>query len=417
MQFNADHGIEPQTIIKSIRDINDRLRAVAENTVMYSSERRDRDLAAADTAEVERLVAKMEAEMKSAAKQLEFERAAALRDEIQQIRLRVLEQDASVIVARAAERAARDAALPAKERAAAHRPGGPGFGADAPAFEVTEVRVLQSGEEPGADDSTGHRRGAVPRDPRRARGRRRRLAGALARPPDLGPHRHPEHPPPDRPASVAARPRVLNGPTARSGATSPAPSGSGVRAEVDAVAPLEPGEHVLVESRIMRGGEWLPHAGFLRVTDRRVMILVGRWLGRDDVIEVARPLVRVRPALGLDPVIRLEVDAPVDDDLLAFRAWDWFPPGGRAERRARIRQDSIRTTQLREQLEPVLGLADDVGRAPVDSSAWMPGRRTSPPRSRRSRCGWSPGTPTDGSGRGCATSPGCSPRRPPTNAR
>ena len=109
VQFNADHGIEPTTIIKGIRDINDRLRAVAENTVMYSSERRDKDLAAADQAEVERLVAKMEAEMRVAAKQLEFERAAALRDEIQQIRLRVLEQDASVMVARAAERAARDA--------------------------------------------------------------------------------------------------------------------------------------------------------------------------------------------------------------------------------------------------------------------------------------------------------------------
>ena len=36
--------------------------------------------------------------MKAAAKELEFERAAALRDEIQQIRLRVLEQDASVTV-------------------------------------------------------------------------------------------------------------------------------------------------------------------------------------------------------------------------------------------------------------------------------------------------------------------------------
>ncbi len=88
------------------------------------SERRDQQLAAADKAEVERLVARMEAEMKAAAKQLEFERAAAIRDEIQQIRLRVLEQDASVVVARAAERAAKDALLPAKERAAAHRPGG-----------------------------------------------------------------------------------------------------------------------------------------------------------------------------------------------------------------------------------------------------------------------------------------------------
>jgi UvrB/UvrC motif-containing protein len=90
--------------------------------------------------------------MKSAAKELEFERAAALRDEIQQIRLRVLEQDASVVVARAAERAAREAALPAKERAAAHRPGA-GFAPEAPAFEVTEVTVLPSGEEPALGEA------------------------------------------------------------------------------------------------------------------------------------------------------------------------------------------------------------------------------------------------------------------------
>ncbi|MHB8892560.1 MAG: helicase-related protein, partial [Candidatus Limnocylindrales bacterium] len=160
-RYNTDHGIEPQTIIKGIHDINDRLRAVAENTVMYSSERRGRDLAAADKAEVERLVAKMEAEMKAAARQLEFERAAALRDEIQQIRLRVLEQDASVVVARAAERAAKDALLPAKERAAAHRPGAKASDAAA-AFEVLEVTVLPAGEEPG---SAGEEPGSAGEDP------------------------------------------------------------------------------------------------------------------------------------------------------------------------------------------------------------------------------------------------------------
>jgi excinuclease ABC subunit B len=149
-RYNVEHDIEPTTIIKGIHDINDRLRAVAENTVIYSSERQAQNLAAADKAEVERLVAKMEAEMKSAAKQLEFERAAALRDEIQQIRLRVLEQDASVVVARAAERAAKNAALGAKERSAAHRPGGKGgHGHAEEAFEVTSVTVLPAGEEPG----------------------------------------------------------------------------------------------------------------------------------------------------------------------------------------------------------------------------------------------------------------------------
>ena len=211
VQFNADHGIEPTTIIKGIRDINDRLRAVAENTVMYSSERRDRDLAAADTAEVERLVAKMEAEMKSAAKQLEFERAAALRDEIQQIRLRVLEQDASVVVARAAERAARDAALPAKERAAAHRPGGAAERGGRAGVRGHRGQGAAVGRGAGRRGQHGHRRRAVPRDPRRARGRRRRLAGALARPADVGPHRHAEHPPPDRAASIPTGARVLTG--------------------------------------------------------------------------------------------------------------------------------------------------------------------------------------------------------------
>jgi hypothetical protein len=87
----------------------------------------------------------MEAEMKAAAKQLEFERAAALRDEIQQIRLRVLEQDQSVIVGRAAERAGRGSGLVGaadrKRTAAAADAAGPGL-------EVTSVTVLPAEEEP-----------------------------------------------------------------------------------------------------------------------------------------------------------------------------------------------------------------------------------------------------------------------------
>ena len=176
---------------------------------MYSSERRAAELAAADKAEVEKLVARMEAEMKAAAKQLEFERAAAIRDEIQQIRLRVLEQDASVVVARAAERAATGRGA-----------GGEGAGGGAPAggarsrdegasLEVTEVTVLPAGEEPdgdGGEDAAARTAArAVPGHPRRAR-RRRRLAGPLAGPAHLGRVGHAQHPPADRPATADAPP-------------------------------------------------------------------------------------------------------------------------------------------------------------------------------------------------------------------
>ena len=82
--------------------------------------------------------------MKAAARQLEFERAAALRDEIQQIRLRVLEQDQSVIVGRAAERAAAEA------KRSNGRPRRPGerVEPERPKIEVTSITVLPSGEEP-----------------------------------------------------------------------------------------------------------------------------------------------------------------------------------------------------------------------------------------------------------------------------
>src|SRR6478672_8943656 len=107
--YNTEHDIEPTTIVKGIHDLNERLRVVAEGTVVYTSERQElagRALTLENTAAIEKLVTRMEAEMRSAAKELEFERAAALRDEIQGIRLRVLEQDQSVIVGQAAERAA-----------------------------------------------------------------------------------------------------------------------------------------------------------------------------------------------------------------------------------------------------------------------------------------------------------------------
>jgi excinuclease ABC subunit B len=150
---NEATGIEPTTIIKGIHDLNQRLRAVAESTVVYSSEKGG-EFSEADRKKVEALVGRMETEMKAAARELEFERAAALRDEIQQIRLRVLEQDASVTVARAAERAgraARDGSSGGLTGAADRNRGRRAEEAAAaagPVMQVTSVEVLPADEEP-----------------------------------------------------------------------------------------------------------------------------------------------------------------------------------------------------------------------------------------------------------------------------
>jgi hypothetical protein len=169
--YNREKGIEPQTIVKGIRDLNDQLRSVAEGTVMYKSEREARDarLLELDTKKVEQLVARMEAEMRAAAKELEFERAAALRDEIQQIRLRVLDQDQSAIIARAAELAAQRTPVQSgrpRAGARARQPVAAGVGGeagsspdgvdrdpDAPSsvLEVAEVTVLPAGDAPASD--------------------------------------------------------------------------------------------------------------------------------------------------------------------------------------------------------------------------------------------------------------------------
>jgi hypothetical protein len=168
-EWNRERGIEPKTIIKGIHDLNQRLRAVAESTAMYTSEREGRDLSELGRREVEQLVARLEAEMRSAAKELEFERAAALRDEIQQIRFRVLQEDEATKVARAAEAAAAavggqrvGAALPSRANGGRRRGGRAGRGApgsgdgdvSAPAVEVTSVTVLPADEEP-ADTLNG----------------------------------------------------------------------------------------------------------------------------------------------------------------------------------------------------------------------------------------------------------------------
>ncbi|MBP1704541.1 MAG: uvrB [Chloroflexi bacterium] len=155
-RFNREHGIEPATIVKEIHDLNDRLRVAAESTAPYGTGAA-RGLDARSREEIERLVRRMETDMRAAAKGLEFERAAALRDEIQAIRLRVLEEDASLAVGRAAEAAGRDGVTTtaaAAPRGRGGRPGAVGEVAATPVLEVTAVTVVPAGEEPAVAEGT-----------------------------------------------------------------------------------------------------------------------------------------------------------------------------------------------------------------------------------------------------------------------
>jgi len=80
--YNREHGITPRGIRKAIRDITERVRAVAETRVPYEAA----PLAKEDIA---RLIKELEAQMKTAARNLEFEKAALLRDRIIELRREV----------------------------------------------------------------------------------------------------------------------------------------------------------------------------------------------------------------------------------------------------------------------------------------------------------------------------------------
>jgi excinuclease ABC subunit B len=87
--FNKEHGITPQGIRKAIRDITERVRAaaVAEKKVAYTAE------APASREDIARLVRDLETQMKQAAKALEFEKAALIRDRIIELRKEMVIED------------------------------------------------------------------------------------------------------------------------------------------------------------------------------------------------------------------------------------------------------------------------------------------------------------------------------------
>jgi excinuclease ABC subunit B len=103
--YNSAHGITPVSIIKSVRDLTQRLAAMgggnARGTGGLAMAEDGPEYRARPTVlpkdEANRLIKELEKQMKAAAQDLEFEKAAALRDQIIEIRQMLQEQDSRPI--------------------------------------------------------------------------------------------------------------------------------------------------------------------------------------------------------------------------------------------------------------------------------------------------------------------------------
>jgi excinuclease ABC subunit B len=82
--FNEAHGIQPVSIFKAVRDLTDQLsiKAVAEPKGDY----RVKGASGMPKSELQKLIAELEKQMKEAARNLEFEQAAVIRDQVYELR-------------------------------------------------------------------------------------------------------------------------------------------------------------------------------------------------------------------------------------------------------------------------------------------------------------------------------------------
>jgi excinuclease ABC subunit B len=89
-KYNREHGITPKTIYKSVEDVMSATRVADVKVEKYGKEKQkavsDSDWRKLSPLEREEMLDRMEKEMLHAAKNLEFERAAQLRDEIERLK-------------------------------------------------------------------------------------------------------------------------------------------------------------------------------------------------------------------------------------------------------------------------------------------------------------------------------------------
>ncbi len=86
MDFNKAHGIVPTTIQKSVRDLIEATKVAEEEESYYTGKDKPNLMS---VEELEKLISKLQKEMKQAAADLQFERAAGLRDKVEELKKRV----------------------------------------------------------------------------------------------------------------------------------------------------------------------------------------------------------------------------------------------------------------------------------------------------------------------------------------
>ncbi|MFN2614137.1 MAG: excinuclease ABC subunit UvrB [Actinomycetota bacterium] len=87
VEYNTAHGIKPETIRKKVTDILQAAGIASEASTPYQSRKRiKRDLSGLPSEELPRLIQALEEEMREAARELRFEYAARLRDEIHELK-------------------------------------------------------------------------------------------------------------------------------------------------------------------------------------------------------------------------------------------------------------------------------------------------------------------------------------------
>ena len=84
MAYNEAHGITPRSIVKQVRDLTDRVKAMV--TEEQKTPTGEVDLMTLPKQELHKMISELDAEMKRAAKSLEFEKAAMLRDQMLELK-------------------------------------------------------------------------------------------------------------------------------------------------------------------------------------------------------------------------------------------------------------------------------------------------------------------------------------------